>query len=333
MRIYNLNLFFYKQDFFKENKKNILKKFCDKNNYFFVNYKLEKENYKNIIQNIEQELYTSSFFFNKKIIFIENISLLFNNENKNHINLEFLFNYFSNPRKDIYLCLTEKKDIFPLNIKKKLEKNFFIHEFNQIETKELISYISNLFQKDNFIIKKRIIYKIIEKTYGNLLLLNQEINKIKIYFHDIHNKNINDEEDIIEELVYSENKNIFLLINSILEKNKLIENFFLFKKLIHQKQNFTLTINQILKKMKDIILIKNLIKQKKNKYKITHILNLSINEIEFLISKTKKIDTKKIKNLFLFFIKIFYEIKKKKILNKKSLEIFILIEIIRNKFF
>ncbi|WCA22559.1 DNA polymerase III subunit delta [Candidatus Phytoplasma oryzae] len=328
MKIYHLNLFFYQQSFFLEKKKKILKKFCKEKNYYFISYKIEKDNYKNIFLNIEKELCTNSFFFNKKIIFIENISLLFSEYKNNKKNISFLLNYFQNVRKEIYIYFAEEKDIFPKDIKKILTKYFFIQKTKSMTKKELISYISNIFAEDKFIIKNKIIYKIIERTYGDLLMLNQEIIKIKTYYNNSPNKIINDEK-IIEKLIYSENKDIFLLINSILKKNMLIDNFLLFKKkIINQKQNSSLIINKILKKLKDLIIIKNFIKEKKKKEKIAYILKYSVNEIDFMIKEANNLDINKMNNLFLFFSKIFYKEKK----YKNNLEMFFLMEMINNEF-
>ncbi|WP_194284645.1 DNA polymerase III subunit delta [Candidatus Phytoplasma sacchari] len=338
MKIYYLNLFFYEQNFFKEKQKNILKKFCEKNKYYFVHYKIEKDNYKDIIQNLEEEINTNSLFADKKVILIENISLLINNENKNKsiTNFSFLFNYFKKIRKDIFLYFVEKKDTFNIDIKKIFEKYFLIKKINPIQKKEIIPYVFNIFKKDNFIIKNKIVYKIIEKTNGDLILLNREIEKIKLYYWNFNNKII-DNEKIIDQLIYSENMNIFLLINSFLNKKRLIDNFIFIKKtIIDKKQNFFLIISQILKKLKDFIIIKQIKKEKKNKEKIISIFKYffkySENEINFIIKESKNLKIEKIKSLFLFFSNLVYKIKKEKILLKNNLEIFFLMEMFENKF-
>ncbi|RAM57988.1 hypothetical protein DH96_00280 [Candidatus Phytoplasma oryzae] len=324
--MYPLNLFFYKQIFFKERKKKILQKFCEKNKYCFITYKIEKNNYNSTIKNIKQELYTKSLFFNKKVIFIENISFLFtSNKYKNNIDISFLFNYFQNTRSDIFIYLIEEKDIFPVNIKKIIFQNFIIQTKISINKTELISYIYKIFQKDNFIIKSKIIYKIIEKTYGDLMLLHQEIEKIKIYYYNKDNKII-DDENIIDELIYSEDRKIFLLINSMLQKNKIIENFLLFKNLANDKKNIFIIINQILKKLKNFIIIKKIKKEKKRE-KIISLLKCSHNELDFLIQEAKNLDIEKINNLFIFFSELLFQIKKENLLSRIKLEMFFIKEI------
>ncbi|MGM1458854.1 MAG: DNA polymerase III subunit delta, partial [Columbia Basin potato purple top phytoplasma] len=81
--MHSLNLFIYNQEFFLEKEKNNLKNLCKQKNYQFLFYYIQMNNYIEIAQNIAKELYTSSFFYDKKILFIENLSFLMQKKNIN----------------------------------------------------------------------------------------------------------------------------------------------------------------------------------------------------------------------------------------------------------
>ncbi|PQP79286.1 DNA polymerase III subunit delta, partial [Candidatus Phytoplasma phoenicium] len=122
MKINLLNLFICPELFFIEQQKKNLQKFCEENNYQFLKQTVEKDNHEKILNFLKQELYTNSFFFIKKFIFIQNISVLFKNKN---IDLVFFNNYWDKPRNDIIIYLVEtKENDFPPNINQKI-KNFF----------------------------------------------------------------------------------------------------------------------------------------------------------------------------------------------------------------
>ncbi|TVY12155.1 DNA polymerase III subunit delta [Candidatus Phytoplasma pini] len=321
MKINNLNLLIYYQTFSLNEKKKKIKNFCKENNYHFLNYKITKENYIKKIQNIKEELYTNSFFYDKKLIFIENISLLFLQKK---INLSFLKNYFLNPREDIFFYLLEEKNDLSLDLVEKLKKsfkNFDIKIFEKIEGKQLFNYILKIFEKDNFHINHNIINKLIEQTNGDLYLLHEEIKKIKLYF--LKNKKIENEK-IIEQIIYKKERNIFKIINSIINSENYINSFKIIKE---NKDDIPNLIYQMVYQLHKIIMIRFYIKEKINDFKISNSLKCSLSQTRFLIKENKFLDEIKINNLFLFFLNLHYQIKKGSKNYINNLEIFLIKQI------
>ncbi|MFR0367915.1 DNA polymerase III subunit delta [Candidatus Phytoplasma palmae] len=305
MKIYPLNLFFCNKNFFLEQKKNILKNFCKKKNYHFLHYKFKKDNFIKIIQEIKKELYTSSFFYEKKFLFIENL-LLFYSKQKN-IKLSFLLNYFENNREDIIIFLTEEEKNIPLSFQKIIKKNFHTEIQPKLYSNDLFQYISNIFKKDNFLIKDKLINKIIEKTHGNLFLLNTEIKKIKLYYSS--NKKIYDEK-IINQIIYNEEEKTFLYIKNIIQNKENINSIPFFKKFIKNKKKNFIIFYKIIHKLKEMIIIKFLLNEKTSQKDISLILNYKLNKTYFLIKETKILNYDQIVSLFLNLSEIYYKIKK-----------------------
>ncbi|KOR75365.1 DNA polymerase III, delta subunit [Candidatus Phytoplasma pruni] len=99
------------------------------------------------------------FFFNKKIIFIENISLLFLQKD-----ISFWLDYIEKPNPNIIMYITAEKDNFPAYIRDKINKTFNEDKIINLSEKDLIPYVSDLFKKDNFFIRKKIIPPINSKN-------------------------------------------------------------------------------------------------------------------------------------------------------------------------
>ncbi|XXP77504.1 MAG: DNA polymerase III subunit delta [Lettuce witches'-broom phytoplasma] len=312
--MHSLNLLFYSQLFFLEQKKDFLKKDCQTNNYQFINYKLESDNCLQVIEQLKQELFTNSFFFNKKIIFIENISLLFLQKD-----ISFWLDYIEKPNPNIIMYITAEKDNFPAHIRDKINKKFNEEKIINLSEKDLISYVSDLFKKDNFFIEKKIIPQLIQKTNGNLFLLNEEIKKIKLYHHS--DRVIFDMKSI-DKLVYSEEQNIFSLIHSIIDIKSPIDVFLIFKEMIKQKKDVFLIIHQILKKIQELIIVKALINKKKSQKEIAFILKFPPTKTYYLMKESQTLNEEKITNLFLSLLDLLYQIKKGVLEPKINLEMF-----------
>ncbi|AYJ01256.1 DNA polymerase III subunit delta [Candidatus Phytoplasma ziziphi] len=316
MKINSLNLFIYEQKFFLEKIKNNLKSLCYEKNYNFLFYSIQKDNYPEIAQNIDKELYTSCFFYVKKVLFIENISFLFSKKN---INLNFLLNFFKDPENNIIIYLVEEKDNnFPLDIQEKINNYFIIEKQNKLSYQNLINHTQKLFEEDGFVVTSKIISFLIQKTQNNLLLLQEEIQKIKLYYLSCSNKNIENIE-IIKQLVVSTDDSVFLFINSIINNSKMKDNFDLLDNLINHKYNSMFIIYQILQKLQEMILIQHLINEKKREVEISTLLQYSLPKTFNLIKEIKLLSMDKIENLFLILFKIYYKVKQGLIEPEKAL--------------
>lgn len=326
MKINLLNLFICHELFFIEQQQRNLKKFCEENNYQFLKQTVEKDNHEKILNFLKQELYTNSFFFIKKFIFIKNISILFKNKN---IDLVFFTNYWVKPRDDIIIYLVEtKENDFPLNIIQKLKNFFYIEKKKILQGKNLFHYIKNIFNKEYFNIKNEIIFFLIKKTKNNLFLLHEMINKIKTYH--LPDKKIYDEK-ILEKLFYNESENIFLLIKFLINNQNAVETLLLFKHLIELKNEPIIIVHQTIQKLKDIIISKYLINKNSSQEQIASILNYSLTKTYFLMKEIENLNLQSIQNLLIIFIDLYYKIQKKIIDAKIGLEMFLFNQIFYKK--
>ncbi|MEZ0180383.1 DNA polymerase III subunit delta, partial ['Camptotheca acuminata' phytoplasma] len=252
-----------------------------------------------------QELFTGSFFYEKKVLFIENLSLVFSKKN---IKFDFIIDFFTKPNENIIIYLNEEKNKFPAEIKKQIYRYFNIVKKDKITAQKLFEYTKEEFEKDDFKIKKEIICLLIKKIHNNLFVLKEEIEKIKIYH--LENKNIDDIK-IIENLVSdSEEKNIFLLIKSIIRNNFKIENLQLLQYLISKKENTFFIVYQILNKLEEMIIVRDFMNQNKTNNEIASLLKYSVEKTFFLTKETKTLSIEKIKDLFLIFFDLYYKMKK-----------------------
>ncbi|MEZ0180506.1 DNA polymerase III subunit delta, partial ['Camptotheca acuminata' phytoplasma] len=94
---HNLNLLLNYQKFFIEEEKKEIKKICQIKNYQFLFFSLDENNYIQETKKIAQELFTGSFFYEKKVLFIENLSLVFSKKN---IKFDFIIDFFTKPNEN-----------------------------------------------------------------------------------------------------------------------------------------------------------------------------------------------------------------------------------------
>ncbi|QTX02888.1 DNA polymerase III subunit delta [Candidatus Phytoplasma luffae] len=305
MEIKNLNLLINYQEFFLKETKDKIKQICKEKNYHFLFYSIDNNNYFQMIRKISGELYTSSFFYDKKVLFIENLSIIFW---KKKINIDFLLDFFKNPQKNIIIYIHEEKNNFPTELRKKIYPFFDITKQNKFSFKHLFDYTKDSFEKDGFKIKNSIITFLIKKTNNDLFLLKEEIQKNKIYNYE--SKNIQDISITEKLFASSQEQNIFLLINAIINNNKETNNLELFEKLINKKESPFFIIYQILNKLEQIINIKYLINKKKTNNQISEILKYSPQKTFYLINEAKLASTEKIQNLFLILFDLYHQMKK-----------------------
>ena len=192
------------KDFLIEKEmKNIAKDFEDIN---ISKYDLENTNIKDIIDDCE----TISMFADKKLVICENASI-FSSSTKTSIELE---NYLNNPNSLTTLVFLLNND--KIDKRKKITK--LIKEKGVIK-----EFITN--ENPNTFIRKNLKdYKIdtstidllIDRVGDNILTLNNEILKIKLYKED----NIITKEDILKLTSKAAYDDIFKLIDYIINNNK-----------------------------------------------------------------------------------------------------------------
>lgn len=174
-------------------------------------YNLEIDNFKDIIEDAN----TISLFSNKKGIIINN-SYIFTGKNiKSDNDPDLFLEYFKNINPDSIMIFTIEAE--KLDERKKLVKEIkkigTVKDFNK--TNDLTSIIKNMFGE--YSINFQDIRFLIDRCGENLDILNQEINKIKVYKNN--DKNIT-REDIIDLTTKNIDIDIFSFVDTIVNKNK-----------------------------------------------------------------------------------------------------------------
>ncbi|MDV3171262.1 MAG: hypothetical protein Q8806_00820 [Candidatus Phytoplasma australasiaticum] len=308
--MFSANLLCYKQLFFLEKRKQKIISLAADQNYSFWYFNFNVVKYFEIISDIQKHLYTFNPFLNTKIIFIENISVLF--ELKNKLDFSFLFNFIKNPQKKIILFIS--LDCNNVNFKffyNKLKPFMHVEEIFSINNyRELYEYILKTFEHDNFKISSHIkpilTKKLINHYQDDLFLLEQEINKIKSYY--IEDKIIHDSKKI-KELIFNESdQNILSLIKLLVDK-KILESYLLFNNLTNKFQNFFSIFFQLMKTLQELILIYFYSQNDNNILTISYLCKFSFAKTSFFLKEINNLNIKSLYELFLLNFKFLYKLK------------------------
>lgn len=206
-------LFYGLETFFMEKE---IKKIIDNANipeYAVNKYDLEID----LLDDILEDASMISLFDEKKIIVVDNAYIFTRKVVKNPLshNLDNLLKYLQNPNPNtiiIFNIIYEKIDSVK-KISKEIKKNGIVKEFNKSEN--IVDIAKNLF--GDYQIGITDLNFFIDRVGKDLLILEQEVNKIKVYKGD--DKKIT-KEDIISLTHKNIDIDIFALIEAIVSKNK-----------------------------------------------------------------------------------------------------------------
>ncbi|MDO8059108.1 hypothetical protein OC683_00540 ['Crotalaria aegyptiaca' phytoplasma] len=300
----------YKQLFFLEKRKQQIISLSFQQNYSFWLFKFNVIEYPKIISDLKKHLYTFNYFLNKKIIFIENISVLL--ELKNKVDFSFLFNFLKKPQQNIILFVSLDYNIVNfIYLYNKLKCFMHVEEVFAINnSRDLYNYILKSFEDDNFQmsfnIKSILTKELINHYRGDLFLLEQEINKIKSYY--FKDKTIDDPKIIKDLIFYEPNENILSLIKLLVSKKNL-ESYLLFINLINKFPNFFLFFFQIMKTLQELILIYFYSLKNSNVSLISSWCKLSSAKTSFFLKEINNLNMELVYKLFLLNFKFFYNLK------------------------
>lgn len=200
--LYGIESFLINQEINK-----IIKKF-NIDNISIIKYDLSTDSLKNILDDAS----TISFFDDNKLIIVNN-SIIFN-RGKNDDNIELLVNYLSNPNPSTILVFVNPN--ITVDSTKKITK--LIKEKGII--KELTNNNINANIKemcDGYSIDNPTIQLLINRIGDNLSIIENEIQKLKLY--KIAEKNIT-KDDVLELTTTSIDTDIFRFIDNIISKKK-----------------------------------------------------------------------------------------------------------------
>lgn len=170
-------------------------------------YDLTEDDIKDVISDAE----TFSMFADSKVVIVENAAIFTSSGSGD---LETLENYLAhiNPNTILIFTVNEEKVDERKKITKKIKKDYKLISFNQNETPN--SLVRNLLNDYN--ITSSNINLLIDRVGTNPLILENEVNKIKLYKDD---KTVT-KEDIINLTTKRPEIDIFKLIEDIVMKNK-----------------------------------------------------------------------------------------------------------------
>lgn len=170
-------------------------------------YDLTEDDIKDVISDAE----TFSMFADSKVVIAENAAIFTSSGSGD---LETLENYLVhiNPNTILIFTVNEEKVDERKKITKKIKKDYKLISFNQNETPN--SLVRNLLNDYN--ITSSNINLLIDRVGTNPLILENEVNKIKLYKDD---KTVT-KEDIINLTTKRPEIDIFKLIDDIVMKNK-----------------------------------------------------------------------------------------------------------------
>ena len=170
-------------------------------------YDLTEDDIKDVISDAE----TFSMFADSKVVIAENAAIFTSSGSGD---LETLENYLAhiNPNTILIFTVNEEKVDERKKITKKIKKDYKLISFNQNETPN--SLVRNLLNGYN--ITSSNINLLIDRVGTNPLILENEVNKIKLYKDD---KTVT-KEDIINLTTKRPEIDIFKLIDDIVMKNK-----------------------------------------------------------------------------------------------------------------
>jgi len=208
-----LYLLYGTKDYLIKNEvKNISKKFDDIN---ISKFDLNND----LIENIINDCLTISLFSEKKLVICQNANMFTGNTSKDSETIEA---YLNNPNPDttiIFITHHEKLDERK-KITKLIKKNGTVKAFNENENAyQIVKKHLKDYQIDN-----NLINLLIERTGNNQQILENELEKLKLYKED----NTITKEDIINVTTKKIDPNTFTLLDYIVknDKNKALEIYY-----------------------------------------------------------------------------------------------------------
>lgn len=307
---YGLNDFFIKKEIKKIKAQNHI------DSVSYMKYDLENTNISDIIMHANE----IDLFGNKKMILVENSYIFTGTTNKKlpEQNVNVLESYLNNINPDTILIFTifkekldERKKIFKIS-----KEKGYLKEYNKIDNIE--KTVLDMFKPYN--IEKKDIEFFIQRVGENLSILEQEINKIKLY----KDKEINiTREDIIELTSKNIDTDIFNLIENIIlsNKEKAIESY---HEMLRLGEEPIMILVMLANQFRMIYQVKVLYKKGYSEKDISKELNVHWYSVRKAIGKMNNFDLKKLLYYIYRLSELDVEIKTGKLEKDLALELFIL---------
>lgn len=176
-----------------------------------------KYDYNNVeIDTVIEETSYLDLFGDKKLIVLYNSNFLTSEKTLENKDFE---DYIKSNNKCNYLFLVTNNENLDerKKIVKLLRKNYEVKEFNKFSEYDAYKYISELFQKDNYLIEDKAIKEIINRLSSNVGMIRNEVNKLKLY--KLENKSIS-LSDVLKITSVLPEDNVFKIVDALISNNK-----------------------------------------------------------------------------------------------------------------
>lgn len=268
---------------------------------------------------IINEMMTVSLLGEERLVIITNPEFLKSTYKNSNI-VERFINYFENENTDTILVIFSESDLdYKLKINSVLKSKANIKKISAIEGNDLNSWIINRLNSFGFKIDSVALTELIERTDGDIMLINNELEKLMLYQTD---KNISYN---TVKLLVSRNleDNIFNLLNAFVANDKKTL-FQIYEDFMTLNEDEMRIISAISNKLEEILYTKMLVNRRMSKDDIATYFKVKPGRAYYMIEAAKKINDNTIKNLIERITKLDFDIKSGKIDKKLGLQLFIL---------
>lgn len=294
----------------------------------FINKLVSEKKAENVIKydfeesSIDAVLEDASYldlFDSFKIIIVNNSTFLTSGTTIETPNLE---RYILSPNEKTVLIfvvnsekLDERKKIVKL-IKEKVE----VKEFNKIQEYDLEKYVKTSFEEDKFVIDSSSIKKIISLLNGNFKLIDNEVEKLKLYKMEEKTVNVKDVELVVTKLPEDD---IFKLVEAVINNNK--EKIFnIYKDLMELGEEPIKLVVMLANQFRLLYQVKVLLEDGLNKSEIASSLSIHPYRVQLAMEKTSKYSGDKLLDILQALANIDLEIKSGITDKNRALEMFFL---------
>lgn len=239
---------------------------------------------------------------------------------KNTQVVEKFINYFDNENQDTILLIVSENELdYRIKINSILKEKANFKKIAAIEGDDLSSWIVNRLSSDGYKIDQSAVGELIERTEGDIMQINNELEKLKLYHSD---KNITYSS---VKLLVSRNleDNIFNLLNAFVANDKKTL-FSIYEDFMTLNEDEMRIINAISNKLEEILYTKILVNRRMGKDDIAAYFKVKPGRAYYMIEAAKKMSDNNIKSLIERITELEYNIKSGKIDKKIGLQLFIL---------
>lgn len=239
---------------------------------------------------------------------------------KNTTIVDKFINYFLDENQDTIVVIITEADLdYRIKINSVLKEKATIKKIAAIEGDNLASWIVNRLKNEGYKIDNSAVNELIERTEGDIMQLNNELDKLMLYHTD---KNIT---YASVKLLVSRNleDNIFNLLNAFVSNDKK-SLFSIYEDFMTLNEDEMRIISAISNKLEEILYTKMLINKKLGKDEIASYFRVKPGRAYYMMEAAKKISDDNIKALIERITELDFNIKSGKIDKKLGLQLFIL---------